>query len=242
MRKEVHLRELADAGEEREPHVRVAVLDHSVQAAQEVAIGARQFPILQRVQDRLVVLVDQHHHALPGLPVQGADQVSEPLRCGLVAGSHARLDLNVIQLRRQVGVQIAVRREVAAAEAEPHHRMASRPSPALLDVQTREQLLAALEQLPQRVQEQALPEPPRTGQKVVLALVEQPLHVGRLVHVVAVQFAQFAEVLDAERQSAAGHGLILPCPDPKTKADGSSLCLQASRSQAALRHPGRVVA
>ena len=117
LREEVHLRELADAGEEREPHVRVAVLDHAIQAAQEVAVGARHFGVLQRVQDRFVVLVDQHCHALPGLPVQGPDQVSEPLRCGVVAGSHACLDLDVVQLRRQVGVQVVRRREMAPAKA-----------------------------------------------------------------------------------------------------------------------------
>ena len=40
----------------------------------------------------------------------------------------------------------------------PHHRMALRPVVAGVDVQAREQLLAALEQFLQGVQEQALAE------------------------------------------------------------------------------------
>ena len=71
LRKEVHLRELADPGQEREPHVRVRVLDHPVQPAQVVAVGARHLRRLhQRVQYRLVVLVHQHRHPLPCLLVQ----------------------------------------------------------------------------------------------------------------------------------------------------------------------------
>ena len=51
--------------------------------------------------------------------------------------------------------------EVAAAEAQAHHGMANRPVPVAVDGEPLEQRLAALEQLLQRVQEQALPEAPR---------------------------------------------------------------------------------
>ena len=57
---------------------------------------------------------------------------------------------------------------------------------ASVDVQAREQLLAAREQLLERVQEQALAEAARARQEVVLAFVEQALDVVRLVDVVAV--------------------------------------------------------
>ena len=62
--------------------------------------------------------------------------------------------------------------EIAAAEAQPHHRMALRPVVARMDVEALEQLLAAFEQLLQRVEEQALAEPARSRQKVVRAFVE----------------------------------------------------------------------
>ena len=63
--------------------------------------------------------------------------------------------------------------------------MAHRPVPTLVDVQSLEQRLVALEQLLQGVHEQALAETPRTGQEVVLAFVHQTAGVGRLVDVVA---------------------------------------------------------
>ena len=100
--------------------------------------------------------------------------------------------------------------EVTAAEAQPHHRMPLRPVVARVDVQPREQLLAAFEQFLQGIQKKTLAEPPRARQKVVRAFIEQPLDVGGLIHVVAVPLAQGAEGLDADRQSAPGHRPILP--------------------------------
>ena len=137
--------------------------------------------------------------------VHRPDQVSEPLRRGGVARPHARLFRNALQLCHHARFQIRVFREAAASEAQPHHRMAFRPVVAAVDVQPREQRLVALEQLLQRVQEQALAEPPRPRQEVVRALAEQPLDVGRLVHVVTVLLPNLAEGLDADRQPASGH-------------------------------------
>ena len=72
-------------------------------------------------------------------------------------------------------------------------------------VEPGEQFLAALEQLLQRVQEQALAEPPRAREKEVLAVAQQPECVWGLVDVIRVRLAQLAEVLDADRQSAPVH-------------------------------------
>ena len=54
---EADLGELADAGEQREADVRVAGLHHGVQTAQEVAVGASYLRRLERIENRLVVLV-----------------------------------------------------------------------------------------------------------------------------------------------------------------------------------------
>ena len=207
LREQVHLRELADAGEERELHVRVARLDRPVQPAQVVAVGARHLRLLhQRVQDRLVVLVHQHHHPLPGLLVQSFQQICEAARRRQVFGCHPVAPFGRGELLHDACFQQPRLAKVAAAEVQPHHRMPLRPVVAVVDVEPREQLLVALEQLLQRVQEQALAEPPRARQEVVLALVEQPLDVGRLVDVVAVLLAQLAEGLQPDRQSAPDHG------------------------------------
>ena len=73
------LGELADAGEEGEADVRVRKLDVGVQAAQIVAVGARQLRRLQRVQNRLVVFVDQHHHTPTRLAMQRFQQETKAL-------------------------------------------------------------------------------------------------------------------------------------------------------------------
>ena len=109
-------------------------------------------------------------------------------------------------------VQKARLLEVVAAEIEPHHRMARRPVPAIVDVEPLEERLAALEELLQGIQEQAFAEAPRARQEVVRAFIEQPFDIGRLVHVVAVRLPHFAEGLHTDGQAAPGHGMHLSPP------------------------------
>ena len=189
--------------------MRVAGLDVPEHAAQEIAVPRGKPRVAERLQDGLVVLVHQHHHPLPGLAVQGPDQVAEALRHCVVAPLHRGPTLNGVELLHQVRVQAAGLAEAAAAEIEAHHRIPDRPVPPVVDGEPFEQCLAALEQLLERVQEQALAEPPRAGEEVVLASVEQLLDEGRLVHVVAAVLPHLAEGLNADGQSAPGHAHTL---------------------------------
>ena len=215
---EAHLGELADAGEQREPDVRVAVLDDGVQAAQSVPVGLGHFRLLQRIEYRLVVFVHQHRHPSSGAFVQLGDQPAEAGGGAAVAGGEAGALLDGLELRRHVLAQPVRVPEVAAAEAQPHHG-GGRPVPSVVDGEPPEQFLAALEQFLDGVQQQALAEAPGAGQEVLVSLVHQPSDPGGLVHVVAALFAELAEGLDADGQLAPGgawggkaHGdTITPC-------------------------------
>ena len=143
--------------------------------------------------------------------MQCFQKTGELFRPGGVFADHPRPALDGVQLRHQVPVGVARLLEVAVAEAEPQHRMTHRTVPASVDGQPLEQRLVALEELLQGVQEQALAEAPRTGQKVVGALIEQQIDVGGLVDVVAALLTEGAEGLDADGQLASGtHGHSLP--------------------------------
>ena len=137
--------------------------------------------------------------------MQRSQQTAQARGRAAVVGCNARLLLQVLQLECHVLVQRRGLGEAAAAEAQPYHRMPLGPIVAVVDVEPCEQRLVALEQLLQRVQKQALAEPPRPRQKVMCAPAEQPLDEGGLVHVVAVLLAQLAERLYPDRQSAPGH-------------------------------------
>ena len=104
--------ELADPGEEREVHVRVAVLDDTVEPAQEITVGPRQVGRVERVQNRLVVVVDQHHHAPPGALVQRSDQAAQTLRRSGRPGRNPGVALHRLQLVGHVSPQIARPRNV----------------------------------------------------------------------------------------------------------------------------------
>ena len=157
--------------------------------------------------------------------MQGFQQIGEAASRRQVLGHYPQAPFGGGELLHDVGFQQVRIPKGAAAEAQPHHRMAFRPVVAGVDVQPREQLLAALEQLLQRVQEQALAEAPRPRQEVVCAFVEQALDVGRLVDVIAVLLPQRAEGLHADRQSAPSHRLILR----KVATDDQTRRLSAGR-------------
>ena len=131
--------------------MRVAVLDDCIEAAQKVAVGAGYFRHLQRIENRLVVFVDQHGDWLPGLFVQCLQQVSESLRSGGVVRRHTGSTFDGVQLRHQVCLHVAGYLEVAAAKAEPQDRIVNRPIPAVVDIKLLEQRLIALEHFLERV-------------------------------------------------------------------------------------------
>ena len=203
---ETHLGELADARQKSKPDVRVARLDCGIQAPQIVAIGPGHLRCLERVQDRLVVLVDQHHYRVPGLPLQRADQMTKADRRSVVARLDTRRLRGIVQLRRHVLVKPARFLVAPGAEVEPQDGMARGPVPVVVNLEPLEQRLVALEQLLDRVQEQALAEAPRARQEIVLPFTDQPPEIGGLVDVVALCFPNLAEGLHADRQPASGHG------------------------------------
>ena len=84
--------------------------------------------------------------------------------------------------------------------------MAFGPVPEPVDVKAPEQGFVALEQFPQRVQQQALAEAARAGQEVVATILDQPVNQSGLVDVVEVVLPNRAEVLYADRQPASVHG------------------------------------
>ena len=100
-----------------------------------------------------------------------------------------------------------------AIEAKMHHRMPCRPVPAVVDRQTLEQRLVALEQLLDGVHQQALAEAARPREEVVASLGDQPLDVGGLVDVVAVLRPDLVEGLEADREFALDHGKLFAPTD-----------------------------
>ena len=181
----------------------VACLDRPVQPAQVVAVGARDLGLVQRVQDRLVVLVHQHDHAPAGLLAQRLEQAAEA-HGGTDAGHvDAGPPGRVLDLHGRTLLQDSRPLEVAVAEVQPHHRVALRPVPAVVDGQAPEQRLVALEQLLERVDEQALAEPAGARQEVVGAVViEKPTDVAGLIHIVEVSLPDTPEGLDADGEPA----------------------------------------
>ena len=202
---EPRLREPAHPGQKAEPDVLVAVLDHPVQAAQEVPVRPRNLRVRKRVQDRLVVFVHKHDNRQPGALAQPFDQLPEPQRR---AGPH-RLQLGASFHRGQLQFHVlphTVRMAVfPGSKTEPRHRMPDSPVPFAVDGKPPEQVPVALEEFLQRVDQKALPEAPRARQEVMGALLHKTQHVRRLVDVIAVPCPDVPQRLDADGQRAPFH-------------------------------------
>ena len=108
----------------------------------------------------------------------------------LVAQPHSGASANAVQLRSQVDMQEARAPDVPLAEAEAHDGMADGPVPALVGAQSLEECPTALEQLLQRVQEEALAEASRPRQKVMGPLLDKPHGKSGLVDITAVVLAE----------------------------------------------------
>ena len=170
---------------------------------------------LERVEDRLVVLVHQHHDALSALLVERLDQSRESARYRCVGAGESGPPFGGRHLIRDVRRQGVRSGEVTAAEVELQHRMTHRPVPVVMDGQAFEQRPVALEELLQPVHQQALPEAPGARQEKVLARVDETAQPGGLVHVVVAARPNLAEGLNPDRQlappSCPRRGSRVPC-------------------------------
>ena len=98
-------RKLAHPREEAEPDVPVGVLDDPIDTAQEVAVRACYIRRVERIEDGLVVFVDQDRNGPSGLAVKGLDECREPLGTGAARRSHSRPAFHGVELRHEVREQ-----------------------------------------------------------------------------------------------------------------------------------------
>jgi hypothetical protein len=147
--------------------------------------------------------------------VGAADQLGEAAgdaRCRPRSARRARVDsLPGARGSRRSSASRLV--EHAAGEVEPDDRVAARPVPMLMDMQPAKQRLAALEQLFQGIQEQALAEAARARQEEMLAALGQRPGVRGLVDVDIALLDDLAEGLDADGELLQ-HGRSNASPNP----------------------------
>jgi hypothetical protein len=207
-REQADLTELADTCQKREADVGIGVLDDRIEVAQALAHGPCGLGVGDLVEDGLVVLVDQHHHALAVAGMGRAQQRGEAPGEGLAGGLNAQaLGVDRKQLA-DLRLQLGAVAQHALAEAQAHHREASFPVPVPVGGKALKQRLVALEQLGQGIQEQGLAEAARSGQEIVRTLPDEAQGKVGLVDVVAIALANLAQGLDAD-----GERLGLHAPD-----------------------------
>jgi len=198
--------EHAHAGDEDEADVLGAVLDHAVKPLQTVPVGPRPRRVVERIKDGPVVLVHEDHGAPARPAVQVVEKRPQTLG-GRVRAGHRIQSGRVsgqLQLRADAARDV-LRAIVLPPKAQPQHRVGDGPVPAVMDGKSPEQVLPPLEEGLDRVQQQALAEPPGPGQEVMPPLVHKPPDERRLVDVIETFATDRREVLDADGKALTGH-------------------------------------
>ncbi len=196
---DARLGELGDPGQHHETEVLVAPLQHRVEAAERAPHRLRRLEVPDLVQDRLVVLVDQHHDRTASLekpldrPLEGPAGfvgVAAVQRYPLPAAPFGKL-------RHKVPLEAGDVPHVHRAHVQPQHgagALCLLPHP-FLGGQPLEQLRAAAEHRVERREGQRLAEPAGAGQEDPRGArneLHQPL---RLVHVEVSQIPQHFKAL-----------------------------------------------
>ena len=164
--KDTELRELGDARQEDEAQVGIAGLQWRVEVAHRVA-QALQFPLLvHHVEQRCVILIDQDHHLLAGLPIGTLDQAPQALiRIDIIRRPFAIDRLVGGQLAAQLQVQVLLLHVLGGTHVEPQHRVLRPLLLQLLDGQSLEQLPPPFEVGSQGGEQQRLAKPTGTAQE-----------------------------------------------------------------------------
>ena len=190
-----HLRKLRHTREQHEAQVLVSSLEGGVETLenitievldpQVVAIAIRR-PIVrvEHIQQRLVILVDEHHTLLASTLMNKSQQPGKTLpHAETIVTRHSVQPLPVLNTHIQFVLQRAALGEVAAIEVNMKNRILFPLLLQILDGQTSKQLPLPTEIILQRRDEQALAKPTRTAQKVNLTLRHHLVQQGRLVHI-----------------------------------------------------------
>ena len=190
-----HLRKLRHAREQHEAQVLVSSLEGRVETLesitieflnpQVVAIAIRR-PIVrvEHIQQRFVILIDEHHTLLASTLMNKSPQPGKTLpHAEAIVTRHSVLPLPVLNTHIQFVLQRAALGEVAAIEVDMKNRILLPLLLQVLDGQTSKQLPLPTEIILQRRDEQALAKPTRTAQKVNLTLRHHLVQQGRLVHI-----------------------------------------------------------
>ena len=118
----------------------------------------------------------------------------------------AQVRLRVFKLFADFFVQFRTAAQHPIREAQANDWMLSAPIPVALGMQADKKFFIALKKLLQRIEEEALAEPARAREEVVFPFFDESESEGSLVYIVVAFLADFAKVLNPDRQLEALHG------------------------------------
>jgi hypothetical protein len=196
-----HLRELRHPRQQHKLQMAVRTLKHRVERLQHITVPFFQACVyIQNVQNRLVVLIHEHHGTATGLTVRRFQNIPKPktdIQC--LIGLYGIFLLPFPDIILKHHFQNSLLREIRPVKIHMKHRMHRPFRFQTLHGQATEQLLAAQIIVLQRRDQQTLAETTRTAQKVNAAFVRQTENQIGLVHINITVLYNALKTLDAYR-------------------------------------------
>ena len=197
---DAELRELGDAGDEAKLEVGLVGLERHIELLHDLAHGIERGLVVERIEQRSVVLVDDDHHLPPRLLLGTVDEACEQFaRSGLIVTPAINVSEGVHHPHQRLAQPFGIVLPLGHAEIEMEYRVAGPLLFELHDLQPLKKRLVALEVGFQRGSEQRLAEATRAAHENELGIVcHFPYKVG-LVDIQVSAIYDFRKGLNAHR-------------------------------------------
>jgi len=198
---EAHLAELGNPGHEDEVNRAILPLHHRVEILQPLAHLGGLLWMLDVVEDRFIILINQHHHPLA---IAGLGLTNQILQTTGEIGSRLARDPQALLIMPQQGLdaesELLTALHHPAGEVEQNHRIGDRPIPLRVERKATKQLFVTLKQLFEGIDQQAFAEAAGTGEEPAALPLGQAVDLLALIHIEVAALNNRGQVTNPYRQ------------------------------------------
>ncbi len=153
---------------------------------------------MRHVEQRRVILVDEHHHLLASLPVNRGYQVGQPVVDTVAVICDAKFSLFVFQLITKIFCQLLSLHMLAKAHVKVQHGISVPFLFKLINGKALKEVFPALEIALEGGHQQRLAEPAWAAQEEILAIgMRHVIDISSLVDIEEILFENLLKCLDS---------------------------------------------
>ena len=121
--KDTHLRELGDTRQEDKAEIRLAHFQWTIEIAHNVAKNLQGSILVYYIQQRSIILIDEHNHLLACLSISSQNQIGQTIICSILRCCNTIRSLFISQLIAQIIFQLLLFQMLATRHIKMQHRI-----------------------------------------------------------------------------------------------------------------------